>query len=770
MTKITALITCFLGLCAQIVAQEIAPPVIQQISGFYTSDFLVEIEHDDPEIMILFTLDGSWPKYENITGKEWEYKTHYPITPSHAVGSLLKDTLWTYLYTQPIQVKDRTNEPSIIPSIATSARKNGGYAAEHPFRGTVIRAVAYDQVNNTYSETITRNFYITPAGDNRYQFPVASISVDNDELYSYEYGIYVPGIEYDNWRAENPNDESMYWLAPGNFYWKGSETEKPIHFSYIENGQEVIEQGAGLRLNGNSSRTYPLKSYRLYAKSGYGKKNFKHQFFQNYDYNKFKRLILRTGGNETSYSIIKDAFIHDLTRNLNFNIQEFQPSVVFINGEYNGIRNVRERYDKKYFDRKHGVDEDSLDFIKVSTELNVKEGDDLFYNEMLNFLRNNDLSQQAEYDQALEYFDPINQTDYFITNVFVVNTDWLNNNYQCWRKRVDFTPDAPYGQDGRFRWNLQDDDISFGYAEDYTYKMLEWATSDFEEIQNEETRELYQNAALITRSLLKNENYKHYFINRYADLMNTTFKAERMVNNLNAFRAKYEPEIEENNKRWNTYVADVPLWNSYIDNLVDFAENRPSYQKANLLEYFDLAGMYDLVLNVNDTLQGYIHLNSIDILSTTDGIEEMPYLWLGEYFKNIPITVHAVAKEGYKFSHWSGVSNDTTAIITLELNEDSYLKAHFEVDPSSGLQEEFISNTQELDLVLYPNPAKNTLFLLSDVAYVGASYSIFNTMGRTVATGKINGTTIDIEHIEKGHYFIAILTKDGKITKQFFKE
>src|SRR5699024_3586517 len=236
----------------------------------------------------------------------------------------------------------------------------------------------------------------------------------------------VPGIIFDEYREDNP-DAPMDGWAPANYREKGKSTEVLIHFNYFENGNEILNHNAGLRINGGYTRSFPNKSLRLYARDDYGKKNFKHDFFENYDLNKFNRLLLRNSGNDAEGVFFRDAFMHQMSKNLNFDIQESQPVAVFINGEYNGLRNMRERYDKKYFERIHDIPEDDLDFLE--NYLEVKEGDDEFYHEMMDFFNNNSLNDNTTFDQAITFLDPVNFTDYYLTNIYVANNDWPHNNY-----------------------------------------------------------------------------------------------------------------------------------------------------------------------------------------------------------------------------------------------------------------------------------------------------------------------------------------------------
>lgn len=742
--------------------QELAPPEISHLSGFYTSGIDVTITTSDDAATILYTLDGSTPTIENLAGKEWHYKKNYPAQVGDPVGSLYNDTLWTYTYEGAIHVQDRTTEISVIEKVSTSMEDYSPPIGD-VFKGTVLRAVVYK--NGEYSEVITRNYYITPEGNNRYHVPVLSISVDNDKLYGYEEGINVPGKKFDDWRAANPDVEG-YAVADANYLLRGEATESEIHFSYIEEGIEILNHGAGIRINGQYSRHKPNKSFRLYAKKAYGQKYFSHFFFDEYSQKKFERLILRNGGNDDRRTIFRDEFMHRIVRNLNVDIQEAQAVVVFINGEYNGIRNLRERYDKKYFKNIYGLEEDSLDFIKFRLWYHdVKEGDDEKFYEMLNFFTFHSLESDEYFNEAMTYLDPINYTDYLLANIFYNNTDWFNNNYQFWRKKVEYNPgiETPYGHDGRFRWNIQDTDFGFGLYFGKEFNMLEWATEEREEETGMDT--YFNYSSLLLRKMLENQNYEIYFINRFADLLNSTFTKMRLLDGLYSYKIIYEPHIDENYKRWGGYNASHIQWLNDFEVLVDFAENRSDIQRQHIIDFFNLNGKYDLVLNVNDDAMGYIHLNTIDIIPGTDGIEEYPYLWLGQYFKGVPITVKAVAKEGYKFSHWSGASSDTISQITLTLHEDAYLKAHFIPDETSGIAE----LGKKEDIILYPNPASTNISLLSDDNLEDTEYIIYSIEGKLIQRGKLSGMKLNISNLKNGRYIIQFTNEKWNRVKSFIK-
>ena len=73
-------------------------------------------------------------------------------------------------------------------------------------------------------------------------------------------------------------------------------------------------------------------------------------------------------------------------------------------------------------------------------------------------------------------------------------------------------------------------------------------------------------------------------------------------------------------------------------------------------------------------------------------------------------------------------------------------------------------NEQSVSVRLYPNPVQNVLKI---EAADFISYSIYSVTGQLVKTG--NSDTVDVESLNKGHYFIKVETNSGVATKRFVK-
>jgi len=642
-------------------------PVFSVASGFYNNPFDLSISSDVSEATIIYTLDGSEPDENNLNGTTYQYKNQYPQNPGQEFGSFLQNTFTTLTYTAPLTINDRSAQPNKIAAISTTYDYFPYYIPQLPVTKSVSVRAKVIKPGAMASKAITQNYFILPQSFN--SLPVVALNTNEDNLYDYQNGIQVAGADFDQWRVSAPTEESTF--APANFTRSGDEAEVKGNFSYYANGQEVINQDVGIRIQGGFSTRFPNKSYRLYARSEYGNGSFDYSFFEGNGYSSFERLILRNSGNDYNRTYLLDAFIHTSVKHLHFSTQSYQPTVAFLNGEYWGMLNLRERYDKKYFERVFNIDEDELDYIELNGVVSLKEGDLTHYNNLINFVENNSLASEDNYTYVATQLDPENFADYYITETFINNGDWPANNVELFRKKTAvYEPGAAYGQDGRWRWILKDTDLSFSPGNAYTYNTLSFITQENGQAYNAPW------ATVLFRKMLENEGFKKYFVNRFADLLNSTFLPSRLTSIFNELKQDIAGEMPNHIARWST-ISSIQSWNQNCESVLEFAQQRPDYQRQHIREKFELSANLDVTLNVSDDSQGYIAINTININVQTQGVEEHPYPWTGIYFNNVPVTLKAVALPGYVFSHWSGNSSSTQAEITLTPVENISLIAHF---------------------------------------------------------------------------------------------
>ena len=622
-----------------------AAPVFSHSSGFYKQSFNLILSTEDDQAVIHYTLDGSEPSLDS------------PI------------------YSQPLHIQSRAGQPDVLAEIRTTAqywRKPIGEV----FKATVVRAKAF-YPDGSHSTTETQTYFVDPNINTRYSLPIFSIVSDPDHFFDYEQGIYVMGRLWDENR-----DFNIDWLPhPANYMQKGEVWERPVHIEFFEpQGQARWAQNAGIRIHGFFTRAARLKSLRLYARAGYDQSDqFEYDFFPGLrdavfseKIQTFKTLLLRNSGNDWGFTLIRDAMMQALISHTSLDTQAYRPVIVFLNGEYWGIHNLRESMDEHYLSSKYLLDTDNIVILENNAEIQFgKAGDDAPYQALLDFIKTNDMTNALTYNQIATQMDVENYIDYLVTEIYIMNSDWPHNNIKFWRHKTDaYQPDAPYGHDGRWRWIVFDTDSGFG---------LNTALREEEYDDNTLAQALYQPGArewsgFLFRSLIENPQFFNQFINRFADHLNTTFTPERVIGIIDRMQAEIRPEIPEHINRWRLMDNSIAVWEQNVEVLRSFARNRPTYVRQHILSQFELPGTATITLQ-SDSRQGYLRINSIDITTDTPGVLDAEQ-WSGIYFQGIPIQISAIPNPGYQFSGWEGI-DQSEPNLQLVLNKDLTLRAKF---------------------------------------------------------------------------------------------
>lgn len=633
-------------------------PDFSHESGFYDEAFQVEVFSAFEDKTIYYTLNGSEPD------------------PIHNSAD-------TFVYEGPITVTDRAGDPNGISTIPGNFLDNHRAWKEPQQeipKAVVIRAAAMDESGQFQSGVATHTYFV----GKKHELPVISIATDPDHFFSEESGIYVPGVHYD------PVEEEESPGTTGNFYERGPDWERPIHMEFFEaDGTLGFSQGAGARIHGAFTRRFPQKTLRIYARNDYGDNRINYPLFGEGGGDEFRRFLLRQSGNDWGRTMFADGFMQSLIAHTDVETQNFRPAVVFLNGEYWGIHNIRERYDQQYFEMKYGVHPSDLVIMERNSVLDYGDpGDEVLYTEMLDFVVEEDMSISENYEQVKLQMDVENYITYQLAQIYFRNTDWPQNNIRYWRVKGELAPDAPAPYDGRWRWLLYDTDQGYAYYGDeaYLHNTLEHAV-----------REDHWSTRLF-RGLLENEEFRLAFINGMADHLNTTFVEERVLGFIDERQAEIEAEMRRHVVRWQ-YPRSIGDWHRRVNHLREFAELRPEEVRKHMVEYFSLSGVANVTVVLEDDMDGAsgveasvgsggtVLINSVDVrdnvarFGSSLGINSVNNFWstnfsgdryddtannnnellgndgtasewTGVYFHGVPVSIQAVPDEGYEFAGW----------------------------------------------------------------------------------------------------------------------
>ena len=500
------------------------PPLIDSLafsleSGFYPENTPLSITSSSGVAAIHYTLDGSHPTAQS---PKW---------------------------TAPFTLTDRTPLPNDISTIPTSKvwESPEGQVAKI----TVIRAAAFRQ-GLPSSKVYTHSYFV---GEMDYSLPVVSLVTEPDHFFGYEEGIYVSG---------KLGDESPY----GNFTQGGEQWERPVHMELFgEEGQLEIAQDMGVRIHGRGSRGGPQKSLRLYARKEYGKSHLEYPIFPDRPFQRYKRFILRSANADWGRTGIKDALIHSLLPWQALEIQAFRPAVVFLNGEYWGIQNLRERHDKHYLAQHFGLDDDKVDILEEDGQ--IVEGDNDEYEALLDFVRSHDLRDSAHFEQVAQEIDLEAFILYYVAQFYAMNTDWPVGNTRFWRDQ------AP---GGKWRWFFYDQDASFQRFADNPF-------TPYTDPNFTPTPLKPEWGTVLLHHLLKNEGFKRQFRGAFFTHLHTTFAPARVIRKIDSLQRLFEPEMAAHIRRWDQ-PRSLSSWLLVIDDLRTFAAQRPFWLRQHLLKAF----------------------------------------------------------------------------------------------------------------------------------------------------------------------------------------
>jgi len=180
--------------------------------------------------------------------------------------------------------------------------------------------------------------------------------------------------------------------------------------------------------------------------------------------------------------------------------------------------------------------------------------------------------------------------------------------------------------------------------------------------------------------LIKNSDYKANFVNRFADLMNTSYNFSSIRHIETDIYNEILPEMGGEFKRWG---------NSNINaQLTDFSKNheifrtelerRSDFVRKHLQAHFSLAKQVTVTLEVEPEGAGSIQISTINPNN---------YPWEGIYFTNVPVEITALPNLGYRFTNWdanSFIKDIYQATVSNQFTgTEIKLKAHFETTNDS---------------------------------------------------------------------------------------
>ena len=533
---------------------------------------------------------------------------------------------------------------------------------------TVIRAKAFCE--GYISPVSTAQSYIFHPRE--MTLPIFSVLTDDRYLNDTEIGLFA--------NNHSKEDKKLHdWRRPVN-----------IEFFNAPGTESIFNQLSETRIQGGQSRGNALRSMVFYANKRFDPehKRFSYEFFpdQKPGVTEFKSFSLRDGGNDFGDLYFRDLIIQrTMGSHTDLDWQAGHSAVLYINGEYMGMLNIRERSNEdNIYSNYNGLED--LDIVEIGHEQDqnsnnlfieeLKEGTSDFYEAFKAFYseKGHTLAEYEEWIDVSEYLNVM------VLNLFYGNIDFPGNNLVFWRPNDD---DTESGLPKIWRVIVKDTDFGLGlYSRKSDYNTIDLIFNP--NAHSGDNWACTEPATRLFKNMMENEEIRAMFIDKccvfMGDFMNAKgtgeiidlIKAEALEEFV-AHRDKYnagggwwgQPDNRsdilnkfEDAKKWLAGYTEQGWWGQSTTYLP-----RTDYFCQHIAQQWNLSTPVALTVNTSKK----------DVVITINGIGLSENTFDGKFFANRKLTITGTAPEGKVVTGWrlTGARNEEVAGSVLSINMTS---------------------------------------------------------------------------------------------------
>ncbi|MBR4559717.1 MAG: CotH kinase family protein [Fibrobacter sp.] len=559
-------------------------------------------------------------------------------------------------------------------------------------QNTVVRCSEF--VNGQAADTTTQTYFINET----VTMPVVALTVNHHDMFDSTDGLYATGPLTNNqggmmtWNDPNAADKNNPKCSEpckqANF-WR--EDELPVHVEFFENGSSTTEKNweidAGISIMGNYSRYKPKKSVAIKMDNDdYGDKVLKYSLFKTRpEAKKIKAFNLRNNGNRYWTDYIADAMMTSLLEGTDVDYQRSRQVVVFYNGEYFGIHDMRERLNRSFVETNYGIDSKSINMVKnCNGDNNCIDGwaasgtngsSPQEFASVVNSITNGNFAGEnnQQYEQLKEKINLSSFAQYMLAEMYFHNGDWPNNNIRAWGgngnpfKFVAFDTDHGFGLtpgisgfdtkgENMFNWVLGADQGANQGGQQPGFGMgMGWSMGGNTTIGN------------MLKKLLENPNFKRLFINQACILLNDYLTYEKVQSTIQSMMATIpSSEQTRDEQRWPRGDGQSSFtWDPNGTALLEFASNRSQTVRNEMAERFGLQNETNVTISVSGS--GIVKVDGMKLPSSN---------YQGKFFAGTSMELTAVPAAGRVFSRWLDGSTENPRVV--QLNGGDSFTAVFE--------------------------------------------------------------------------------------------
>lgn len=464
--------------------------------------------------------------------------------------------------------------------------------------------------------------------------PIFSVQINDKYLNSQELGLFK--------NNNSKEDKKLHdWRRPMN-----------IEFFPAEGEESAFNQLGETRIQGGQSRSNALKSMVFYANKRFDpdKKRYSYEFFpdQKPGITEFKSFSLRDGGNDFSDLYFRDLIIQrTMASHADLDWQAGHSAVLYINGEYMGMLNIRERSNEdNIYSNYNGLED--IDIVEISHEKinnmdmfeeEFKEGTADFYEAFKTFYSEKGHTL-AEYENWLDVSEYLNV---IAMNFFYGNIDFPGNNIVFWRPNDD---DKDSGLPKRFRVIVKDTDFGLGlYGRQNDYNTIKLLYNPSYDSGN--AWAFTEPATRLLKNMLEDPDILKMFIDKCSVFMGDFLNGKGTTEVIDLIKAEAMEEFvahrDKYNPGWGPWQNDnrADITNKF-NSAKNWAEGRPKNFYKFIGDQWKLGSPVALTVNKN----------AQDVALTINGINVSNKTFDGKFFANRELTITGTAPEGQEVKGW----------------------------------------------------------------------------------------------------------------------
>jgi len=504
-------------------------------------------------------------------------------------------------------------------------------------RNTPVRCAEF--VGDSVARKSSHTFFIRETA----RMPVVAITVDSVFFWT----------KYADTRdcyGQNPHDCLVDIMG---------EAEFPVHVEFFEKGslsaRKTWQIDAGISLMGNYSRTYAKKPVAIKMKKEYEDGRLNYPLFSTRPgASKFKGFNLRNGGNRYVGDFVADPAMTSIVEGSSVDYQRSRQVLVYYNGVYMGIHDLRERLNEHFVETNYGIDSKDVDMVKhKKKEVIANGGTADSYLSMLDFVATNDFSgaDNAAYKQVQTMLDVGSYADYMAAEIYLRNADWPSNNVRAWRSSGQPYKFILFDVDQGFGWDWVSENFQMN-----TGTMFDWIRND-----RGSGRTGPGFFAHIYIKLRENPDFCRMFANHGAVMLSTYLTYERVVaavNKVNSEIPQEELERDLNNedvfeRRYSPYGPFPEGFDRTGEYVSSFARGRTESTRNEYRIEFGLGDDISVTIAVNGN--GSVLL---------DGMKLPDRKYTGTFFEGNDMLLEAIPAEGSSFAGWTDGSTENPRMIS----------------------------------------------------------------------------------------------------------